>query len=71
MILMPCGNCDIGIYCEQAALNKIARKFGALEADDRIKNMPKCKVYKDKDCEGATDFHNSLVHLDEIMEKRK
>lgn len=65
---MPCGNCDIGIYCERASMNKIARKFGALEPEERLERMPRCKVNKDKQCEGANDFHEAIKQLDEIME---
>lgn len=68
---MPCGNCDIGIYCERAFLNKIARKFGALEENERLEQMPKCKVKKDSRCEGASDFHNALIELDKPIEGRK
>lgn len=68
---MPCGNCDIGIYCERAFLNKIARKFGALEENERLEQMPKCKINSKLKCEGASDFHKALIELDKPIERRK
>jgi len=63
--LKPCGKCDIGTYSEPAMLNKIARAFGALPANERISCMPSCKTHE-RVCRGAVDFHNMICMIDEL-----
>jgi hypothetical protein len=60
---IPCGRCDIGVYCVTAMMNKTARQFGALSEEDRVKQMPRCKRY-DRYCLGARDFHECVKDLD-------
>jgi len=68
---IPCGNCDCGTYSDEAALNKKARKFGALDEEERFLAIPMCKVDKDLKCAGADDFHKALISLDRMIDNRK
>jgi hypothetical protein len=60
---MPCGRCDIGVYCEKSMLNKRAREFGNLSTDDRKANMPNCKNH-DRKCVGAKHFSEMIDSID-------
>lgn len=67
---IPCGNCDCGTYSDEAAMNKKARKFGALDEEERFLAIPMCKKDKDMKCAGAEDFHNALIRLDKMIEMK-
>lgn len=63
----PCGACDIGVYNELACLNKTARAFGAMTAEERKNNMPRCKSF-DRECIGAKDFDHLITEVDAHLE---
>ena len=67
----PCGNCNCGTYSMEASMNKLARKFGALDEDERYNAIPMCKVDKHLKCAGDTDFHNALIQLDKSIQSRR
>lgn len=62
-VTLPCGRCDIGVYNELAMLNKTARAFGALPAEERLRQMPMCKTQQ-RPCVGACDFHDMICVVD-------
>ncbi|MBU3094065.1 hypothetical protein KPE82_00395 [Acinetobacter baumannii] len=63
----PCGACDIGVYNELACLNKAARAFGAMSAEERKNNIPRCKNF-DRECIGAKDFDQLITEVDAHLE---
>ena len=65
----PCGACDIGVYSELACLNEKARKFGALNFNDRCKNMPMCKN-ENHICWGAKHYHEMITEIDKFGENK-
>lgn len=63
----PCGNCDMGIYSEEAFYNRKAREFSILSTKERESNMPRCKC-ADRECVGAKHFSMAIARLDgELM----
>lgn len=59
---MPCGRCDVGTYCYEAAYNPAADAI----ADGG--DLPRCKSH-DRECVGAQHFKAALPRppMDEAM----
>lgn len=64
----PCGNCDMGTYCEDAALNRKAREFSVLTYEQRQANLPRCKSLN-RACVGARHYSEMIRQIDERLEK--
>lgn len=56
MSRMPCGNCDVGTYAVQAALNAIELYRGCETLKDGLRRTPSCACEPGKICAGGVDF---------------